>query len=188
VLGALLVVAWIVLTGGLHLDGLMDTCDGVFGRADRARKLEIMKDSRVGSFGVLGGVCVLLLKFALLSSMSTRLLFPVLLIVPTVARWGILVAVRIFPAARTTGMGATFRQTLTTPRLLIGALIALLAVLLFGHFIGLLVWFGMILAALIVGTSVTQSLGGLTGDVYGAVAEVAEVVGLLLFLLLRFWF
>src|SRR5579859_6748574 len=68
-LAALLVVVNIWLTGGLHLDGLMDACDGLFGGRSRERKLEIMRDSSVGSFGVLGGVSSILLKFALLASM-----------------------------------------------------------------------------------------------------------------------
>src|SRR5215467_5629627 len=58
---ALLVTVLVILTGGLHLDGLMDTCDGLFGGRTRERKLEIMQDSRVGSFGVLAGTCILLL-------------------------------------------------------------------------------------------------------------------------------
>src|SRR5215472_10652299 len=69
-LAALLVVVNIWLTGGLHLDGLMDACDGLFGGRNPERKLEIMRDSRVGSFGVLGGVSAILLKFALLASTS----------------------------------------------------------------------------------------------------------------------
>src|SRR5215469_9955056 len=56
-LAALLVVALVILTGGLHLDGLMDSCDGLFGGSTRERKLQIMDDSHLGSFGVLGGVC-----------------------------------------------------------------------------------------------------------------------------------
>src|SRR2546421_11143822 len=64
VVAALLVVALLLLTGGLPLDGLMDSCDGLFGGKTPERRLEIMRGSRVGRFGVLGGVCALLLKFA----------------------------------------------------------------------------------------------------------------------------
>lgn len=188
VVGALLVAGWIVLTGGLHLDGLMDTCDGVLGRSDRNRKLEIMKDSRVGSFGVLGGVCALLLKFAIVSSLNTSMLLPALWIVPTVARWGMVMTVRAFPTARAGGIGNAFRQTVTVPRLIFAALFSLIVALAFGHFVGLLVWMGATLIALIIGAAVTQNLGGLTGDVYGAVAEVTEAVALLLFLLMHTWF
>src|SRR5579884_1229914 len=87
VLSALAIIVLVILTGGIHLDGLIDTCDGVFGRLDRASKLEIMRDSRVGSFGLLGAACMLLLKFALLGSLSVNLFFPALLIAPAISRW-----------------------------------------------------------------------------------------------------
>src|SRR5438067_6590846 len=94
VLAALLVAALVILTGGLHLDGLMDSCDGLFGGRTRERKLEIMRDSRVGSFGVLGGVCILLLKFAFFASLETHVLYVALLCVLPVSRWTVVLALR----------------------------------------------------------------------------------------------
>src|SRR5215831_4199467 len=96
VLAALLVAALVILTGGLHLDGLMDTCDGLFGGSTRERKLEIMHDSRVGSFGVLAAICVLLLKFALFASLNARVLPLALLIALPSARWTMVVALGVF--------------------------------------------------------------------------------------------
>ena len=188
VLSALVVVALVALTGGLHLDGLMDTFDGVFGRADPDRKLEIMRDSRVGSFGVLGALCVLLLKFALFASLGVSLLIPALLIVPAVARWAMVLAARIFPSACITGLGATFRQTVTIPRLVLAALISLLVALVFGHLVGLVVWFGASVVAIAIAAWISRQIGGLTGDVYGAIIEITEVIALLLFVVVRFWF
>jgi adenosylcobinamide-GDP ribazoletransferase len=121
VLAASLVIALVFLTGGLHLDGLMDTCDGIFGGAGRERKLEIMRDSRVGSFGVLGGVCLLLLKFALFASLDLHLLLWSLLLVLPVSRWAMVLAMRQFPSARSTGLGAAFRQTVSLRRLCVAA-------------------------------------------------------------------
>lgn len=187
-LSALVVVALVALTGGLHLDGLMDTFDGVFGRSDLERKLEIMRDSRVGSFGVLGALCVLLLKFALFASLGVSLLIPALLIVPAVARWAMILVARIFPSARITGLGATFRQTVTIPHLVLAALISLLVALGFGHFVGLFVWCGTSVVAIAIGAWFSRQLDGLTGDVYGAIIEITEVIALLLFVLVRFWF
>src|SRR5947209_13645309 len=69
-LAALLVVGLVLLTGGLHLDGLMDACDGLFGGTTRESKLEIMRDSRVGSFAVLGAACVLLLEWSFFASLG----------------------------------------------------------------------------------------------------------------------
>ena len=69
VTAGLLVATMVIVTRALHLDGLMDVCDGIFGGFTPERRLEIMRDSRVGAFGVVGGVTVLLLKYAALLSL-----------------------------------------------------------------------------------------------------------------------
>lgn len=187
VLAALLVIVAVLLTGGLHLDGLMDTCDGIFGGVSRERKLEIMRDSRVGSFGVLGGLCVLLLKFALFASLDRHILPLALLTVLPVSRWAMVFAVRQFPGARSGGLGAAFRQTVTVPRLLSAALLSLIIALLATHLIGLILWIAGTLVAALIAAWATHHLGGLTGDIYGAIAEVSEVTLLLVFVLLHPW-
>ncbi len=187
VLAALLVSAGVLLTGGLHLDGLMDTCDGIFGGVSRERKLEIMHDSRVGSFGVLGGLCILLLKFALFASLDRHILAMALLTALPVSRWTMVFAVRQFPDARPGGLGAAFRQTVTLPRLLAAALLSLIIALLVTHVIGLIIWIAGTLVAALVAAWATYHLGGLTGDIYGTIAEVSEVTLLLVFMLVRPW-
>jgi adenosylcobinamide-GDP ribazoletransferase len=128
-LAALLIVALVMLTGGLHLDGLMDSCDGLFGGSTRERKLEMMRDSSVGSFGVLGGVCIVLLKFALFASLRVHALPLALLVALPSARWAMVLALRVFPSARPTGLGAAFHQAVTTKRLVPTSMIALVIVL-----------------------------------------------------------
>ena len=184
-LAALLVVGLVILTGGLHLDGLMDTCDGLLGGSTPERKLEIMRDSRVGSFGVLGGACILLLKFALLASVNIHALPLALLLALPSARWATVLALRVFPSARPTGLGAAFHQAITTEGVLLAGIIAVAIVLLAGQLIGLIVWVSVTTAALVLAFWITRSIGGLTGDSYGAIAEVAEVVALLVVVLLR---
>lgn len=185
VLAALLVVALVILTGGLHLDGLMDTCDGLFGGSTRERKLEIMRDSRVGSFGVLAALCILLLKFALLASIRVHSLPLAFLLALPCARWAMVVALRVFPGARPTGLGAAFRRTVTTKRLLAAGIVSLVIVLVAGRLTGLIVWMAATVTSLLLGFWMTGSVGGLTGDTYGAIEEVAEVVALLLLVMLR---
>jgi adenosylcobinamide-GDP ribazoletransferase len=185
VLAALLVVALVVLTGGLHLDGLMDTCDGLFGASTRERKLEIMRDSRVGSFGVLGGACVLLLKFAVLASLQMHTLPLALLVTLPSARWAMVLALRVFPSARPTGLGAAFRQAVTTRHLLLAGIVAVAIVLVAGQFLGLIVWVIVTVTTLALGAWITRHVGGLTGDSYGAIAEVTEVVALLVLVIMR---
>ncbi|GAC1624073.1 MAG: adenosylcobinamide-GDP ribazoletransferase [Ktedonobacteraceae bacterium] len=184
-LAAVLVVALVLLTGGLHLDGLMDTCDGLLGGQTPERRLEIMRDSRVGSFGVLGGICILLLKFALFASLASQTLSLILFIVLPCARWAMVLALRVFPSARPGGLGATFRQTVTLPRLVLAGVVALLAAMVMGRLIGVLAWFITTLVALLLGFRVTRLIGGLTGDSYGAIEEITEVTLLLLLVCLR---
>jgi adenosylcobinamide-GDP ribazoletransferase len=185
ILAALLVVAETALTGGLHLEGLMDTCDGFFSGKGTERKLEIMRDSRVGSFGVLGCFCLLLLKFAFFASLGLNRLPIALLLALPMSRWSMVAVAYLFPSARLAGLGAAFRQTITTPRLLLATAIVLVIILIAGHFAGLGIWLGATLIAIAVGAWATRVLGGLTGDLYGAIAEVTTVVSLLLFTLLQ---
>ena len=173
---AVLVVAlWAALTGALHLDGLADCGDGLLPPVSRERRLEIMRDPRVGAFGVTALVLVLLLKAAALASLAVT--WPALLLAPLWARWLLLVAARR-PSARPGGMGASLGPVLDARRL---ALAALLPIVLTG---GVGVWHWPVIAA--TGTALLASLGvlwlaqrrlgGVTGDVFGAVVEVSEAV------------
>jgi hypothetical protein len=99
VTGAILVVAWLCATGGLHFDGLMDSADGVFSHRSKERMLEIMQDPHVGNFGVMTGISVFVLKLTALASLCEHpsLLFPALVLAPAWARWSELYAIAMFP-------------------------------------------------------------------------------------------
>ncbi|GCE17088.1 adenosylcobinamide-GDP ribazoletransferase [Dictyobacter kobayashii] len=187
VLAALLVVTLILLSGGLHLDGLMDSCDGLFGGRSREQKLEIMRDSRVGSFGVLGGVSIILLKFALLASLDIQWLPWALLTIIPISRCMMVLAMYIFPPARPEGLGAAFRQTVTRGRLLCTVILTLVIAWFAGQLTGLALCCGAALLTWLVGKWMVAQLGGLTGDSYGTLAELMEVMLLLLWTLLHFW-
>src|SRR2546423_10358470 len=117
----LLVVALVLLTGGLHLDGLMDTCDGLWGGHSAEQRLAIMRDSRVGSYGVLGGVSVLLLKLGGLEALHGTRRTSALIIAPVLARWALVLAAAIYPPARPDGLGAAFRAGVTPVRVAVAA-------------------------------------------------------------------
>jgi len=104
----ILLVSLIGLTGGLHLDGLMDTCDGIFSGRQKEHMLEIMKDSSVGAFGILAAVSVLLLKLAFLNEIDSTQKWQALLLTPVFGRWSMTFALVLFPYARQEGMGSTF--------------------------------------------------------------------------------
>src|SRR5438309_6666621 len=94
------VVLLLVLSGALHADGLMDTCDAVFGHASPERRLEIMRDPRVGAFGVVGLVCVVALKIAAVYALPASIRLQLLLLAPALGRWSIVLLATVFPYGR----------------------------------------------------------------------------------------
>ncbi len=176
---ALALAFWVVLTGGLHLDGLADCFDGMFHASNPERRLQIMKDPHTGAFGVIGLILVLLIKFSVLTSLSSTRATGAILLSASFARWCVLLAGKQ-PPARPDGLGADFAAGLRTHAIILGGLIPL----------GLAVWLGWIgFFALGLGLLVTalilfmakKNLGGITGDVLGMIIELVETVVLLTF-------
>jgi adenosylcobinamide-GDP ribazoletransferase len=175
----LCVALWALLTGGLHLDGLADCWDGMLNASPPARRLEIMKDPRLGSFGGTGLVLQLLLKTVTLASVSGIPALWGILLAAVAARWLILWAARQ-PLARPGGMGADFAQGFQ-PRLLFLACIPLVALMVLGGWRAVLAVFIVHLAAWGIFRLARARLGGVTGDVFGLTVEVSELVVLLVF-------
>ena len=189
----LLVTLSVFITGGLHCDGLMDSADGLFSGRSRERMLEIMKDSRVGSFGVIAIILLLLWKWALLHDLPDSLLVPALISMMTFGRFAMILAILRFPYARPEGMGKAFALYAGTHSLgpALATLLGLLAV--FYFVTGPLVCgiaaaaaLAAILFAFWFGRWTTHKLGGMTGDTYGAVTELSELVVLIVFVLSTF--
>jgi len=177
---ALLLILPLLLTGGLHADGFMDTADGVFSGRDRARKLEIMKDSRVGAFGVVSFVMLMFVQFALLSDMAWPLLVPALFVMPIIGRLAMVLAVACFPYAREEGMGKTFANMADRSTVVIAALTTAVLVLPWGVLATAALVLGTLFALLFCRT-MTNILGGVTGDVYGATTVLTETLVLAVF-------
>jgi len=182
--GALLVVFLVVITRGLHLDGFMDVCDGLFGGYTPERRLEIMKDTHVGAFAVAGAASLLLLKYAALLSLLSLAASggsPVswaLLLFPMLSRWAMVIVLGAFPYARDQGLGSPFHQGTAKPATAIAATVAALAATLMGGVGGAGIFLGVSLLAWLLGRAMAGMLGGLTGDTYGATNEIAEVAAL----------
>ena len=173
---ALLLAMWTGLTGLLHLDGLMDSCDGLLPPRDPAHRLEIMKDSRVGAFGVVGVVLLLLLKFNALAALPVGDRLPSLLVVPTLARWAMTWAMARYPLARREGASVFFSAGLGWRQVIIASVIAVAVALPLMGWLGLLLWgVAWLVTTLIAGLAMAR-IAGLTGDVYGAICEVTETV------------
>jgi adenosylcobinamide-GDP ribazoletransferase len=166
---------WVILTGGLHLDGFGDACDGLLATVSPERRLEIMKDPRTGSWAAVGLVLLLLGKWVLLQTAPhVSLVAP-----PVVGRWAMVLAAYSFPHARSAGLGVYFHQGLGRRQLILASLITGVVMVLMGW------WFDARILTLLSVPLVTVFLlgrwaanrlgGGLTGDVYGAIGEVTEL-------------
>ena len=132
----LLVAMLAALTGGLHLDGLVDTFDGLFAKGDRERRLEVMRDPRAGAFGVVAVVLVLALKLAALGSLSPTIRPAALLLGPCLGRWAIVVATSTFAYARPEGAGRAFKEAVRPIHTIVAAAIVLVAAYLAGGWSG----------------------------------------------------
>lgn len=170
---------WVVLTGGLHLDGFADSCDGLLVTTEPARRLEIMKDPHIGSWALIGVVLLLLGKWSALQIIDPV----VLLIAPVLGRWGMVVAAYTFPYARATGVGGYFRNGLGRPQMMAASAMSMVIVAVVVFFTRPQVVLAILLPPVIVyviGKWAAARLGGgLTGDVYGALCELVELAVLM---------
>jgi len=179
VAAACVIAAGVLLTGGLHLDGLMDSADAFFSHRDRQGMLEVMRDSRAGALGVMAGSVVILAKFAAYGHLAGPAHWRIIALTPLVGRTGLVVGAALFPPARTCGLGAAFAREVRARHAVLCAVLSLgLGALLLTWKGAALVALALVLAALI-GLYCSRRLGGLTGDVYGAINEITEVVVLL---------
>jgi len=181
VVNALLITALAILTGAHHLDGFIDTCDGVIAGKTKEERLAMMSDSRVGAFGIAGAILLLLLKYV---SLSSAPILPALLLMPTLSRWAMVSVIFSFPYARTSGMGLAFKQRANWQRFTLATVIALAASVAVLKLWGLALMAALWLMVFGIGSYLRCRLGGLTGDNYGAVNELSEVMVLLLLILI----
>lgn len=174
----LLLLAEIIITGGLMYDGFMDTADGVFSARSRERMLEIMKDSHVGSNAVLAIIILLLLKIAAYLELSGETLTWVLLTMSVATRTFMVVFIVNFPYARKEGIGHMFTKYAKPFYTYIA--FAVCAGIIAACGLQYLAVAGICFAVtLIIAQYLKTQLGGLTGDTYGALTECGNVIYLL---------
>jgi len=175
VVACMCLLVYFVLTGALHLDGLADTLDGALGGHTRERRLEIMRDSRIGTFGVLGIVFACGIRWAALTATDSRSIPAALLLMPAVGRWMQVVGMTLWPYARRKGgTGALFVNQTRPFHLAAPTCAAIVLVLSIG---------GHLLPALVIAEAagilwalfVASRVGGMTGDTLGSTSEVSEV-------------
>ena len=174
---AVLLVALLALaSGGLHLDGVADTADGMAVQGDRAARLGVMSEGNTGPAGVMALVLVLLAEWAVLSSLPEPVRASALLLAPVLARWTVVPVGVIFRPARPRGLGHAMQQGLWPAAAPLATVIAMgAAIVLFGG-PGLVLVLVAAVGAVILAGAAARMLDGVTGDVFGAGIEVAQVV------------
>jgi cobalamin 5'-phosphate synthase/cobalamin synthase len=181
---ALVLVLWIVLTGALHFDGLLDSCDGLLGGRTPDRRMQIMRDERTGAYAAAAGALILLTMFSALNAIAAAR-WVALLLAPVLGRCGITLSVVRFPYAREAGLGRDLKDH-TRRGQAVGALLTTLAV------VGGVAWQMQSLTALaalviavvvwrLASLFVLRRMPGMTGDTYGAINMLIEASVLLTF-------
>jgi adenosylcobinamide-GDP ribazoletransferase len=187
VVNVLLIVILVIITGALHLDGFVDTCDGIAGHRPVEERWRVMHDSRAGAFGIVGVVLLLLVKYVSLNSIPAGFMTATLIFMPVVGRWAMVYAIFAYPYAHQSGLGTAFKRATRWPQFVIATLITfVVALALFPLFslTGLLIMAGVWIVTALFSVYLRQKFAGLTGDTYGAINEVAEVMVLILAIIL----
>lgn len=179
------ILAMVILSGGLHLDGLSDTLDGFLSGREKERTMEIMKDSRLGTFGALGLILVILLKFVFLSVLGIDGWIGI----PVAMAGGRLSAAWMiwrFPPARKEGLGSMFKGSQPDRSIILTSLLFLILIGSLG-LPGMIALTAAVISGQLVGKWSMKKINGLTGDVYGAGIELSELVVLAIFGGVNLW-
>lgn len=167
----------IAITGGFHLDGLSDTCDGFFSSRSRERIIEIMKDSRVGVFGVIAVVFDILIKFIVLSKISYKYMFFTLIFSLAFARLTAAFMFTFGKSAKKEGLGAQITQNRSELYYILSVSSFMPIAFWFLGYVSLYIFFIDLAFAILLMLKSYNTIDGLTGDVYGACIEICEIIG-----------
>lgn len=184
---ALLIVAEIVITGGLTCDGYMDTADGVFSGRSRERMLEIMKDSCVGANAVIAFGIMLLIKYSVYTELSPMYLGMAVVVMPIMTRGLLVFNIRNYPYARPSGIGGMFVGSGEKNGGIIMSVACIVLLMYFAEFINITPDTAEIALPLLIlvaynrlaANYLNKVLGGLTGDTYGFLVESGNLIYLL---------
>lgn len=186
VVNVLLIVSLTVITGALHLDGFIDTCDGLAGAKSVEARWAAMHDSRAGGIGVIGVCLLILVKYITLNSIPDSLLIMTLIIMPVISRWVMVYAIFAYPYAQCSNLGKLFKQGVGWQGLLVASLLTLAIVASIAKLAGIALMLGAWIITVLAATYFRRKFAGLTGDTYGAINELAEVFVLILISLLAY--
>lgn len=184
VVDIILVFVLTVLSGGLHLDGLADTVDGLMGGRSKEETLAIMRDSHLGTFAAAAIFFVLALKFVLLYSIPPPAKDAVLVIFPCLGRWSMVYGATCYGYVREAGTGKSFVEQTKLGHLLFASLTVTIVAGLVLSFEAIYFLLGLFLITALSSLLFSRRIGGVTGDILGATAEISEIFILFLAVLL----
>ena len=171
------VAVLVIVTGALHQDGFADTIDGLAAGWDRERALAIMKDSAIGSYGVVGLILLITAKVMLIAEIPRGMLVGTLIAMPVAGRWSTVCLASLFPYARSgSGTAAVFVRFAGKRETAWASVWALVLTAVATQWGGVLSFAACIMWTFCVGTFFLRRIGGVTGDIMGAVNETAEVL------------
>ncbi len=182
--GAAILIISVVVSGGIHLDGFADTCDGFYGNKPKERILAIMRDSHIGAMGALGIICLLILKFSLIVSFQSEILWRVLIAMAVFSRWTQVLACKTYPYVRKEGKAKHFIEQASKLTVFTGGAFTLVLFLLLLQLKGLALFSLSTAIVFLFLRFIKKKLGGMTGDTIGAASEVGEVLILLFSIIL----
>jgi adenosylcobinamide-GDP ribazoletransferase len=175
VVAGVILVYFGMLTGGMHEDGLADAFDGLGAGGDRKRMLDIMRDSRIGSFGALAILFSVLLRWTLLATMDPSKFASYVLAAQVLCRWTALPLAAFMPSARTDGLGEKLARKVSIPALVLGSVLAI-GIVGFSLRTRMLAPIVAVAAVTVISGLVYRAkLGGITGDCFGASNQMAEI-------------
>ncbi len=181
----ILVVLLMILTGGIHLDGLADSADAFLSRKNEDEMLAIMRDSHIGVMGVLALISVVLLKIAFLSSIGISSKIAALILICVLSRWSMVFAIFLFPYARKEGKAKVFFEGINLKIFVVAAIITSVLAFAAWKVKGLKVFTAVSIKSYTIQRFVNNKINGITGDTLGALCELNEAAALLLIIILR---
>ena len=177
----LVVMMMVLISGGIHLDGLADTFDGVAAaHKSKGRGKEVMRQPDIGAIGVIALVLLLLMKVTAVASIDEHIIYTALIITPVLGRWAMIYAIYFYPYARAKGMGGEIKKVLCRKCFITTTLAMLVICLLVIGWIGFTLIAATVLLVVVLSVYLKGKFGGLTGDNYGTICEFSEALILIM--------
>jgi adenosylcobinamide-GDP ribazoletransferase len=181
-LATIMVVLEVLLTGGLHLDGLADTFDGIFSNRTKEQIFEIMKDPNAGTFGILSLILIIILKILFIHELDTHVT-RIIILMPVVSRFSSVFSSYISTYAKENGLGNLFIGKVDRKKILLTLVLTLIPLWIYPQAIVTL--FFIIVSTYFIVRMIQKKIDGITGDTLGAIVEINEIVYLAILVMME---